>query len=84
MADQDRLSKIIVDAKPNWPPGTQVGHHAFTHGWVLNQLVRRVDAKKRTIGQYYRDEILSKMGGKSNESSQRRQKFFCAISTFRW
>lgn len=62
IADADRLSAIFEDQKPNWPPGTAIGYHAITHGWLAAQLVRRIDPKKRTLGQFFQQEILSKTG----------------------
>ncbi|CAF4644655.1 unnamed protein product [Rotaria socialis] len=43
--------------KPYWVPGTQHGYHAYTYGWLAGELVQRVDIKKRTLGQFIRDEI---------------------------
>ena len=36
----------------------QHGYHAYTYGWLAGELVRRVDPKRRSIGQFIRDEIL--------------------------
>ncbi|VDM44137.1 unnamed protein product [Toxocara canis] len=46
-----------------WPPGTAVGYHATTFGWLVDQLVRRSDPNKRGLGQFYREEILPHMPG---------------------
>ncbi|CAF2616817.1 unnamed protein product [Rotaria sp. Silwood2] len=43
--------------EPQWPPGTAHGYYALTYGWLAGELVRRVDPKKRTFGQFVRDEI---------------------------
>lgn len=43
--------------EPYWIPGTQHGYHAFTYGWLVGELIRRVDKKQRTVGQFIRDEI---------------------------
>ncbi|CAF1380268.1 unnamed protein product [Didymodactylos carnosus] len=43
--------------RPYWVPGTQHGYHALTYGWLAGELVRRVDTKQRTLGQFIRDEI---------------------------
>ncbi|CAF3611081.1 unnamed protein product, partial [Rotaria sp. Silwood2] len=43
--------------EPYWVPGTQHGYHAYTYGWLAGELVRRVDIKKRTLGQFITDEI---------------------------
>ncbi|KAI1708527.1 beta-lactamase domain-containing protein [Ditylenchus destructor] len=58
--DLDKLSKIIEKSKPYWKPGSAVGYHALTLGFLLDQLVRRVDLKQRTVAQFYHDEIRGK------------------------
>ncbi|CAF4777221.1 unnamed protein product, partial [Rotaria sp. Silwood1] len=47
----------LEERQPEWPPGTKHGYHAMTYGWLAGELVRRVDPKKRTLGQFIRDEI---------------------------
>ncbi len=37
--------------------GTGRYYHAITRGWILSAILKRVDAKKRTIGQFISDEI---------------------------
>ncbi|PIC44436.1 hypothetical protein B9Z55_004804 [Caenorhabditis nigoni] len=60
--DHKKIDKILENQKPNWPPGTEIGYHAVTHGWLVDAIVRRVDHKKRTVGQYFREEIGQKFG----------------------
>lgn len=57
--DHQYISKLIEETKPMWPPGTAVGYHALTYGWLLDQIVRRVDAKKRGLAEFYDQEIRS-------------------------
>jgi CubicO group peptidase (beta-lactamase class C family) len=49
----------VVDAlaaqPPNWEPGTAHGYHMRSFGWLVGELVRRVDG--RTIGAYFADEV---------------------------
>lgn len=40
-----------------WSPGEAHGYHSLTYGWLAGELVRRVDPKKRTLGEFIRDEI---------------------------
>jgi len=51
----------IVDAlaaqPPNWAPGTQHGYHLRAYGWLLGELVRRVDG--RTLGRFFADELAA-------------------------
>jgi CubicO group peptidase (beta-lactamase class C family) len=37
--------------------GRSRAYHAITRGWILNEIVMRVDPQHRTIGEFIRDEI---------------------------
>ena len=56
--------KLITDAlaaeEPWWEPGTKHGYHAVTFGWLVGEVVRRVDG--RSVGTYFRDEIARPLG----------------------
>uniref|UniRef100_A0A914D8Z3 Beta-lactamase-related domain-containing protein n=1 Tax=Acrobeloides nanus TaxID=290746 RepID=A0A914D8Z3_9BILA len=56
----DRVSEIIESQTPLWKPGTKSGYHALTYGWLVDQIIRRVDPKKRSVGQFFREEIAEK------------------------
>jgi CubicO group peptidase (beta-lactamase class C family) len=64
LADPDRLSEILARQKPAWPPGTRHGYHTLTLGWYQSELLRRVDPRHRTLGQYFQDEIARPLGVK--------------------
>ena len=55
--DPKRMSEIIENQVPHWPPGEKLGYHAIALGWIVDQVVRRVDPKKRSIGKFFREEI---------------------------
>lgn len=57
--DPKRISVIFETQKPHWPAGTAVGYHALTYGWLVDQIIRRVDKAHRSLGEYYREEIQS-------------------------
>uniref|UniRef100_A0A915DV81 Beta-lactamase-related domain-containing protein n=1 Tax=Ditylenchus dipsaci TaxID=166011 RepID=A0A915DV81_9BILA len=57
--DLDLISSIIEESVPYWEPCTGNGYHAVTYGFLLDQLVRRVDEKGRTVAQYHKEEVLS-------------------------
>ena len=59
----DRVSEIIESQTPVWKPGTKSGYHAVTYGWLVDQIIRRVDPKKRSVGQFFREEIAEKHSG---------------------
>lgn len=54
-------SKPVVEAlevqAPTWEPGTAHGYHGMTYGWLVGELVRRVDG--RSIGEFFRDEVAA-------------------------
>ncbi|RIB03586.1 beta-lactamase/transpeptidase-like protein [Gigaspora rosea] len=53
LEDLDKLAKILA-AQPHSFDGVPLrAYHAATRGWYLNEIVRRVDPKHRTIGQIW-------------------------------
>jgi CubicO group peptidase (beta-lactamase class C family) len=60
--DHDFIAKIIENQAPLWEPGTKSGYHPLTYGWLIDQIIRRVDPKKRGIGQFFNEEIAQKYG----------------------
>ncbi len=59
LADPNIVAAAIAKQKPAWEPGTKQGYHGISLGWYESELLRRVDPKKRTIGQYFQDEIAT-------------------------
>ena len=37
-------------------------YHALTRGWILNEIVRRVDPQGRTIGEILREDVVGPLG----------------------
>jgi CubicO group peptidase (beta-lactamase class C family) len=62
IADLDRLAVVLARQKPAWEPGTRQGYHALTLGYYESELLRRVDSKRRTLGQYFHEEIATPLG----------------------
>ena len=60
LGDWDRICAFIADQPPWWPPGTRIGYHALTFGFVLGELVRR--ATGRTLAAALREEIAAPLG----------------------
>ncbi|VDM56738.1 unnamed protein product [Angiostrongylus costaricensis] len=58
----EKMAYIIAKQKPNWEPGTKSGYHAVTYGWIVDQIVRRVDPRRRSVGQFFREEVAIKYG----------------------
>lgn len=62
VADLDRLADVLARQTPAWEPGTRQGYHAITLGFYEGELIRRVDPRHRTLGQFFQDEIATPLG----------------------
>ena len=62
VADLDRLADVMARQKPAWEPGTRQAYHAITLGFYEGELIRRVDPRHRSIGQFFQDEIATPLG----------------------
>jgi CubicO group peptidase (beta-lactamase class C family) len=59
VADLDRLAAVMARHKPAWEPGTRQAYHGLTLGFYEGELLRRVDPRHRTLGQFFQDEIAT-------------------------
>jgi CubicO group peptidase (beta-lactamase class C family) len=62
VADLDRLAVVLARQKPAWEPGTRQAYHAITLGFYQGELLRRVDPRHRSLGQFFQDEIATPLG----------------------
>jgi CubicO group peptidase (beta-lactamase class C family) len=62
VADLDRLAVVLARQKPAWEAGTLQAYHALTLGFYEGELLRRVDPQHRSLGQFFQDEIASRLG----------------------
>ncbi len=62
VADLDRLATVMARHKPAWEPGTRLAYHALTLGFYEGELMRRIDPRHRTLGQFFHDEIAAPLG----------------------
>jgi CubicO group peptidase (beta-lactamase class C family) len=60
LCDWEKMCAIIADAEPWWEPGTRIGYHAVTWGYVVGEIVRRATGKP--ISQALREEVASPLG----------------------
>jgi CubicO group peptidase (beta-lactamase class C family) len=58
--DLDTVARAMEERTARWVPGEDVGYHPLNFGWVLGELVRRVDG--RSIGAFVADEIAGPLG----------------------
>ena len=54
------IVEALASQPPVWEPGTAHGYHALTYGWLVGEVVRRVDG--RSLGRVFADEIAGPLG----------------------
>lgn len=57
LRDLDELARLLARQKPAWAPGTRHGYHAMTIGLYMQELIRRTDPGRRTLGRFFQEEI---------------------------
>jgi CubicO group peptidase (beta-lactamase class C family) len=62
IADLNRLAVVLAQQKPAWEAGERQAYHRITLGYYQGELLRRVDPKHRSLGQFFQDEIASPLG----------------------
>ena len=53
--DWDLFTKILEQQAPFKEPGSTQGYHALTMGWLVGELIRRIDG--RDVGTFFQEEI---------------------------
>lgn len=62
VADLDHLAQIMARERPAFTPGSRNAYHLITLGFYEAELLRRIDPKRRTLGQFFQDEIATPLG----------------------
>jgi len=62
LANLDELAAVMARHRPVWEPGTRQAYHGLTLGFYEGELLRRVDPRHRTLGQFFQDEIATPLG----------------------
>jgi CubicO group peptidase (beta-lactamase class C family) len=60
ICDWDLMCSRIADLEPLWEPGTQTGYHAYTWGWLIGEIARRVDG--RPFARIVAEEVCRPLG----------------------
>ena len=58
--DWHQFTDLLGAQKPFAPPNSMQGYHALTFGWLVGELIRRVDG--RSVGQYFKEELADPLG----------------------
>jgi CubicO group peptidase (beta-lactamase class C family) len=60
MCNWEKMCAIIADSEPWWEPGTRIGYHAITWGYIVGEIIRRASGKP--IPQALREEVAEPLG----------------------
>lgn len=58
--DWDVMVDALAKQKPEWEPGTRGAYHSMTMGFLMGELVRRVDG--RMVNVFFADEVANPLG----------------------
>jgi CubicO group peptidase (beta-lactamase class C family) len=56
----DPVIRALEVQSPLWEPGTAHGYHALTYGWLVGEVIRRIDG--RSLGTFFAEEIAEPLG----------------------
>ncbi len=60
MLNWETMASAMEHLTPMWEPGTKTGYHAINFGWLVGEIVRRVDG--RSIGAFLSEEVAAPLG----------------------
>ena len=60
LCNWDKMCAAIADEELWWEPGTKVGYHAYTFGYIAGEIARRATGKK--ISQVLREDVARPLG----------------------
>ena len=62
VANLDQLAIVMARQRPAWEPGTRQAYHGLTLGFYEGELLRRIDPRHRSLGQFFQEEIARPLG----------------------
>lgn len=58
--DWDKATGLLAAQAPFWAPGTAIGYHAITQGFLVGEVVRRITGQ--SLGSFFNTEIATPLG----------------------
>lgn len=58
--DREQIVRAMEERSARWEPGTQIGYHPLNFGWVLGEVLERVDG--RSPGRFIAEELVTPLG----------------------
>ena len=62
---KNAIGNLVEDEIFMYEPGTKREYHFFTRGWIANEIIRRADPSRRTIGEILRASISEPLGARA-------------------
>lgn len=62
MTNWDWVCGRIAEMEPYYPAGGRSSYQSMTFGWLIGEVVRRTDPKRRPFGQFVKEEIADPLG----------------------
>jgi len=60
LCDWDKMCAAIAGSELWWEPGTKIGYHAYTFGYLVGEIIRRATGK--AISQVLREDVSGPLG----------------------
>lgn len=60
LPDWDHMCSGIANLEPMFPPGERTAYHSLNYGYIVGEILRRVDG--RTIAEFLQEEICQPLG----------------------
>ena len=60
MYDWEKITSLLAAQAPWWEPGSAMGYHALTQGYLLGEVLRRITGQ--TMGAFFKQEVADKLG----------------------
>lgn len=62
MTNWDWMCQRIAEMPASYPAGSRSSYQSMTFGWLIGEVVRRTDPKRRPFGQFVKEEIADPLG----------------------
>jgi CubicO group peptidase (beta-lactamase class C family) len=62
MCDWERMCELVAGLEPVWEPGTRVGYHSYTYGWIVGETLRRALGTDAPVGTLVRELVTLPSG----------------------
>jgi CubicO group peptidase (beta-lactamase class C family) len=56
----DEIARRLETATPAWKPGTAIGYHAITYGWLMGEVIFRITGRR--VGVLFKEWIADPLG----------------------